>query len=495
MVVLLNCTITYFSAIMLDCLKHWPVAFVVSADCTCWYSTLCPLQSFAWKNLESNVVSALKMVGLAVGLFLAIPLLFVYRQWLRTSSLFSQHLYFAVTGIATGCLALGIQSVSHHLFCIFVNYSVLRVFRGNVYSTAFLFTFQLGYYFFGYMLNATGNEWNTHCVLVSRLIGHAMDTYDGTKHKDQLSKGQLALRLEHPPSLIETLSHCFFVGSYFVGPQHSFAIFKGSLERNQRCGDLTGSSGLALKLFFQGVGFATINIVTNEYFPLTYIMSTEFREKSLIMARLIAYVSSYGASAKITAAFLLSESACVLAGMTFNGIDATGAIDWSGWKNMDLKRHYFSTSPVECIKGNNLTTNKWSSLYVFKRLRFLGNKALSKCLTMLFFAVWHGPFFGFFWYFGYVLAGMFVEEDIKDLVAKSSILKSWCPNKKDSYLIRTAGFLATHFVITLDGLPMFLLYTFDNFCDAMAGIWPIGVILLLMWFILRLPIRWLLIDQ
>ena len=333
------------------------------------------------------------MVGLAVGLFLAFPLLFIYRQWLRTTSLFSQHLYFAVTGIVTGCWVLGIQSVSHHLFCIFVNYSVLRMFRGNVYSTAFLFIFQLGFYFFGYMVNASGNEWNTHCVICLRLIGHAMDTYDGTKHKDQLSKDQLALRLEHPLSLIETLSHCFFVGSYFVGPQHSFATFKGSLERNQRNGDLTGSAGLASKLFFQGVGFATINLVADAYFPLTYTTSAEFRENSLIMARLFAYVSSYGTMTKVTAAFLLSESACILAGMTYNGTDATGTIDWSGWKTMDLKSHYFTTSPVECMKGNNLATNKWCSLYVFKRLRFLGNKTLSKCLTMLFLAVWHGPFF------------------------------------------------------------------------------------------------------
>ena len=239
-------------------------------------------------------------------------------------------------------------------------------------------------YFFGFMLNATGNEWNTHSVLCLRLIGHTMDTYDGTKHKDQLSKDQLALQLEHPPSLIETLSHCFFVGSYFVGPQHSFATFKGALERNQRNGDLTGSSELALKLFLQGVGFAMINLAVNMYFPRTYLTGTEFREHGLILARMIAYVCSFGKMTKITAAFLLPESACVLAGMTYNGTAATGSIDWSGLKTMDLKKHYFGTCPTEVVKGSNLTTNKWSSLYIFKRLIFLGNKTLSKCLTMLY---------------------------------------------------------------------------------------------------------------
>ena len=435
------------------------------------------------------------MAGLAGGIFLAFPLLLVYRQWIRTTSLFSQHLYFAITGIAAGCWALGIQSVSHHLFCIFVNFSVLKAFRGNVYSTAFLFTFQLGYYFFGCMVNASGFEWNTHCILCLRLISHAMDTYDGTKHKDQLSKDQLALQLEHPLSLIETLSHCFFVGSYFTGPQHSFATFKASMERNQRNGDLTGSSGQALKLFLQGVGFAAINLAGNMYFPITYLTGTDFGEHGLIMARMIAYVCSIGEMTKFGAAFLLPESACVLAGMTYNGTDATGSIDWSGLKTMDLKKHFFGTSLTESVKSSNLTSNKWFKLYIFKRLRFLGNKTLSKCLTMLFIAVWHGHYFGYWWYFSYILVGMVVEEDVKDLVAKSSTLKAWFSNRKARCLIRAGGSFMTYFVLGLESGPGCLLYTFDNLCNFLADIRPIGVVLLSTWFILRLPIRWVLIDQ
>ena len=429
-----------------------------------------------------------------MGLFLAFPLLFVYRQWLRTTSLSSQHLYFAITGIAAGCWALGIQSVYHQLFCIFVNFSVLKAFRGNVYSTAFLFVFQLGFNFFGYMLNESGNEWLTHYVLVLRLIGHAMDTYDGTKHKDQLSKDQLALRLEHPLSLIETLSHCFFVGSYFTGPQHSFATFKASLERNQRNGDLTGSSGLALKLFFQGLVFAMTTFVGNMYFPKTYVTSTEFRENNPIMARLIVFIYTQSELTKLVTAFSLSDSACVLAGMTYNGTAAAGTIDWSGWKTVDLKKLFLSTTPTGRIEGNNLTTNKWSFLYIFKRLRFLGNKALSKFLTLIFLAVWHGPYFGFIWYFSYAFVLTIWEEDIKDLVTKSSTLQALWSDTMSRYLIRASAYFMTHFV-SVECIPGLFLCTFDNMYNMFAGIQPIGVMLILTWFILRLPIRRVLIDQ
>lgn len=37
-----------------------------------------------------------------------------------------------------------------------------------------------------------------------------------------------------------------------------------------------------------------------------------------------------------------------------------------------------------------------SCRYIFKRLRFLGNKNLSHFLTLMFLALWHGLFVGYF---------------------------------------------------------------------------------------------------
>lgn len=56
-----------------------------------------------------------------------------------------------------------------------------------------------------------------------------------------------------------------------------------------------------------------------------------------------------------------------------------------------------------------MNTNYWAKLYVFKRLRFLGNKNLSALGVLLFLAVWHGTHPGYFICFGLEFMDMETE--------------------------------------------------------------------------------------
>lgn len=94
-----------------------------------------------------------------------------------------------------------------------------------------------------------------------------MDVYDGTKKEvrfqcegwfwlmlmvhgiswqEELSRDQKAGRLTEVPSLIECLSHSFFIGGYFVGPQFSMRKFKNYIEVN-RTQDLPSPVGFGFK--------------------------------------------------------------------------------------------------------------------------------------------------------------------------------------------------------------------------------------------------------
>ena len=63
---------------------------------------------------------------------------------------------------------------------------------------------------------------SSRCVLTLRLIGLTFDLYDGERARREgrqaLSREQEETALEETPSLLEILSHSFFVGGYFVGP-------------------------------------------------------------------------------------------------------------------------------------------------------------------------------------------------------------------------------------------------------------------------------------
>lgn len=56
---------------------------------------------------------------------------------------------------------------------------------------------------------------------------------------------------------------------------------------------------------------------------------------------------------------------------------------------------------MQIISSFNINTNNWCMQYVYKRCRFLNNKALSQVATMLFLAVWHGFHSGYYLIFLY----------------------------------------------------------------------------------------------
>lgn len=66
-----------------------------------------------------------------------------------------------------------------------MNYIVVRLFKGSFVSTVFLFIFQLGYLVIGYVILSVDTydiSWTMpHCVMTLRLIGLAMDIFDGKK--------------------------------------------------------------------------------------------------------------------------------------------------------------------------------------------------------------------------------------------------------------------------------------------------------------------------
>lgn len=57
------------------------------------------------------------------------------------------------------------------------------------------------------------------------------------------------------------------------------------------------------------------------------------------------------------------------------------------------------------VRSFNMNTNKWCFTYLFKRLAWLGNKDVSQFCTLMFLALWHGYFPGYFtaFFFEYIV--------------------------------------------------------------------------------------------
>ncbi|KAG0046346.1 Lysophosphatidylcholine acyltransferase 3 [Gryganskiella cystojenkinii] len=330
-------------------------------------------------------------------------------------------------------------------------------------SLSFLFNF--GYLLTSYKYAATEGYdicyTMQQCVQCLRMIGYGMDFMDGQpksakktappavpekapaptpaapagaaagapREKTPISFGR-DIALPQLPSLAETLAYAFFPFAFLVGPQFSFSLYKkfismelfnvpvpssaGQDEARAAAaatanGIPQGSLRYATRCFCLGVFYLGLGQVLGGYFPTAALLGKAFLERSFLERVFIFWWTGKTVLNKYLGIWTIGEGPCVLSGITFNGYDAQGKPEWDGLRNVNPVNYEFATSLTQIITSFNMNTNYWAKLYVFKRLRFLGNKNLSALGVLLFLAIWHGTHIGYFFCFGLEFMDMETE--------------------------------------------------------------------------------------
>lgn len=340
-----------------------------------------------------------------------------------------RHLFSIGTGTALAFFNYG-QDTLHFYVAIIGSWLLLWLLGPNKKGVTAVFVFAFGYLLVGYSLYASDDydlNWTTsYCVTTLRLIGLAMDYADGAelaaKKKKDVAGGSSAAKadtksasalqiswdqveLNALPSLIETLSYNLFYGGFLVGPQFPFVIYKRfiTLQIFQKSAGQTkmvipGCWLYALRCFLLGVLYMVLTQLGQMYFPPAFVLSKAFTVDYPLWKRLL-YMTAAGRVVfyKYLGVWLLNEGGCVLSGISFNGYDpVTKKAKWDGLTNIFPLMFELPTSYLHVIGSFNVNTNLWVKNYVFKRLRFLGNKTLSGLGALLFLAIWHGFAFSYF---------------------------------------------------------------------------------------------------
>jgi len=356
------------------------------------------------QNIADSLGVADEGLRLILGQISGYPLFLFHRQFLRKCSPTVQHAFFAVSGMIIANWSIGSECLMHSCAMVGVTWATLKTFRGSLFSTLFLYIFNMGYLLTGYYLTETTGydiTWTMPCcVLCLRMIGLAVDVYDGTQKPEDLSKDQKESALTEVPSLLEVCSQSFFVGGYFVGPQFSMKKFQNFIQRNITEDLITegGSRRFAFKRFGIGLSYLGFHLlgdkllVSVDYVETAEFASLGFLRKSLYFSLWVKIIL-----AKYISAWLLAEGAVILSGLAYNGRWEDGSIKWNGGANVRLRIFEKSSQMQHLIDSFNINTNAWVMHYVYKRLRFLQSKMLSQTGALLFLALWHG------WHPGYYI--------------------------------------------------------------------------------------------
>jgi len=407
--------------------------------------------------------SGLKLV---LGQLAGYPLVLAYRKFLACRDTNTQHLYFFLSGLMLAYWVIG-EGVTHSLYSILATYIILLVMGGSAYSVVLSLVINMSYLMAGYWYMAGETydiSWTMpQCVLCLRLIGLTWDVYDGARQRDNpgcLSAEQTKTALPTSPNILEMLSHSFFIGGYFVGPQFSLAKFRQFVSPEYQASLPSSPVRFGLKRLAISICYMTAHVLGSSYLPELWPTTQSFNNTPLMGKLLLMPVWCKLILAKYLSMWLMAEGVCVVSGLSFSGLDSTTdnpTADWTGCANVKLRRLESATKFGHYIEAFNINTNSWVMNYVYKRLRFLNNKYVSQVSALVFLAVWHGWHSGYYVTFFNEFIVVNFEREFSNIWKSSVKVARWKEHPTYQTITTILGWLYVHFFLPHCFLPFPLL--------------------------------------
>lgn len=183
---------------------------------------------------------------------------------------------------------------------------------------------------------------------------------------------------------------------------------KRKIPRSATPATMKAATGLLFILAFLKVG--------SYYYP-HFMLEDQYMSYGLLRRIWIMHVINFTVRMKYYGVWYLTEGACILSGIGYNGIDPkTGRPKWNRVQNVRPFGIEFAQNPHAYLGEWNINTNLWLKNYVYVRVTPKGKKpgfraTLAVSVTSAF---WHG------FYPGYYLA--FVFASFLQTVSKSKSL-------------------------------------------------------------------------
>lgn len=126
--------------------------------------------------------------------------------------------------------------------------------------------------------------------------------------------------------------------------------------------------------------------------------------------------------------------------------------------SISLGNLLLATNTDHVVAGFNINTNKWMLEYVYKRLKFLGNRQLSQFITLTFLAIWHGLASGYFVNFLLEFVTIAVERDFLRITKRSKYAEFLYHTRIGYVLTSVVGKLHVLFMLATPLTAFYLLH-------------------------------------
>ena len=261
-------------------------------------------------------------------------------------------------------------------------------------------------------------------VAVMNLTTFAWDCYDGQiRTEQQCDESQKQSRITKMPGLLEFLGYVFYFPGVLIGPATRFCDYRAwstgelyaSPKGKEKAATLNRPASLPQGRLFAsarqlvaGLGFMAVYSVFAPAYSYEKLIGLHGGLGHLAWYQKLVWIQAAGfmARTKYYGIWSLTDGACILSGLGFNGVDPkTGKNKWNRCRNIDIPKIEFANNWKELLDHWNMNTNVWLRNNVYKRIARPGKKPGFKSTMTTFFtsAFWHGLEPGY--YLSFILAG------------------------------------------------------------------------------------------
>lgn len=258
-------------------------------------------------------------------------------------------------------------------------------------------------------------------VLVMKLTAFAWNYQDGKQPEAELSAFQKERALRKLPDLLDYAGYVLFFPSLMAGPAFDFSEYhnyisttmfeippgldpaKAPPTRKRR--KIPRSGTPAAYKAVQGLIWIVLFLqFSGSYYP-EFLLGPEYMKYNFFRRVWILHMLGVVTRMKYYGVWTLTEGACILSGIGFNGVDPkTGRADWSRLQN--VKPWEIETAQnAHAYLGNwNINTSHWLRNYMYLRVTPKGKKpgVRATLATFITSAFWHGFYPGY--YLAFLLA-------------------------------------------------------------------------------------------
>jgi len=381
-----------------------------------------------------------------------------------------KHIYSIVLSITLLTFCCGTHAWIHSFVSSLVTYLLLKFLPfGIAHKVAFAWAF--GYMSVSHLYMQTTNymgwqlDFTTmQMVLTLKLTAFAFNYYDGGRDVQKLTDEQKQRRITELPGLLEYFGFVYFFPGFLGGPSIEIREYQKFIDLSMfddaYCqGNIPPQrNSAALNALAHSLAFLPLTVLSG-FFPCTFFLTDEFAQLPFYNKVIRMWIHPTLFRMKYYFGWYMSEGACNLAGIGYNGLDKKNQPKWDRCRNVDVWKVELAPNMRSITTFWNLKTGDWLKNYVYLRLTPPGTRPtlFSTVGTYAASAFWHGFYPGYYAFFFLCAVLTELGKDMRRILRPHFVTSEDKPIQPRKRIYDVATCLATMWFINYAGTSQILL--------------------------------------